>query len=210
MSSNNKVNKSNISLIFRFLKSLGLPASKKGISPYDLCTKALETKFGIHKAEHVSNKTHIKDNLYIINQQASRIPVKKKKTTQIKQSSPTNNVRQPTEESVKSYITNYSKVNPASDDFLSSFEWKAVRMMALKKYGPVCQCCGASPKTGAVMHVDHIKPRKIFPNLALEIDNLQILCSDCNEGKGNWSMDDWREHEDPPELIRLVREIGAS
>lgn len=101
--------------------------------------------------------------------------------------------RQPTEQSVQSFIKNYSNVNPASDDFLSTFEWKAVRMMAIKKYRPICQCCGASAKTGAVIHVDHIKPRKIFPNLALELSNLQILCSDCNAGKGNWDMTNWRD-----------------
>lgn len=86
----------------------------------------------------------------------------------------------------------------ASDQFLSSFEWRRVRMMALKKYGPVCMCCGASPLTGAVMNVDHIKPRKLFPQLALDVDNLQILCHECNHGKGNWDMTDWRQAEEMP------------
>lgn len=76
--------------------------------------------------------------------------------------------------------------------FLSTYEWRKVRMMALKKYGARCQCCGASPKDGAVMNVDHIKPRKLFPNLALDLDNLQILCHECNHGKGNWDKTDWR------------------
>lgn len=84
----------------------------------------------------------------------------------------------------------YKKAN--SDKFLSSFEWRRVRMEALKKYGPVCQCCGATPATGAVMNVDHIKPRKMFPHLALDVDNLQILCHECNHGKGNFDMTDWR------------------
>jgi hypothetical protein len=95
-------------------------------------------------------------------------------------------------------------------DFLSSYEWRRVRMEALKKYGPVCQCCGASPSTGAVMNVDHIKPRKLFHQLALDVSNLQILCHECNHGKGNWDTTEWREYEDPPELIRLVRDIGFS
>lgn len=101
---------------------------------------------------------------------------------------------QPTESSVLSFAQS-SGINPVSDDFLRSFEWKSVRMMALKKYGAVCQCCGASPKTGAVINVDHIKPRKIFPQLALDVDNLQVLCGDCNHGKGNWDMTDWRTAE---------------
>lgn len=79
--------------------------------------------------------------------------------------------------------------------FLSSYEWRRVRMEALKKYGAKCQCCGATPTTGAVMNVDHIKPRKIYPELALCLDNLQILCGACNHGKGNWDMTDWRKAE---------------
>jgi 5-methylcytosine-specific restriction endonuclease McrA len=102
-------------------------------------------------------------------------------------------IRAPNEQSVKAFINSHSKVDPTSDDFLSTFEWKATRMMALKKYGPVCQCCGASPNTGAVMNVDHINPRKLFPQLALDVSNLQILCGDCNKGKGNWDMTDWRK-----------------
>lgn len=83
-------------------------------------------------------------------------------------------------------------VDVTSDAFLSTFQWRKVRMEALKKYGPRCQCCGATPATGAVMNVDHIKPRKKWPNLALEVNNLQILCHDCNHGKGNWDNTDWR------------------
>lgn len=82
-----------------------------------------------------------------------------------------------------------------TDSFLNSFEWRKVRMMAIKKYGAKCMCCGATPATGAVINVDHIKPRKLWPSLALDINNLQILCHDCNHGKGNWDMTDWRSQE---------------
>ena len=83
-------------------------------------------------------------------------------------------------------------VNVASNEFLSTYEWRKVRMEALKLYGPKCQCCGATPATGAVMNVDHIKPRKLWPSLALDVKNLQILCHPCNHGKGNWDQTDWR------------------
>jgi 5-methylcytosine-specific restriction endonuclease McrA len=86
-----------------------------------------------------------------------------------------------------------SKIDVRSDAFLSSFEWRKLRMQALKMYGPKCMCCGATPATGSVMNVDHIKPRKLFPKLALEINNLQILCHECNHGKGNWDQTDWRK-----------------
>ena len=84
-------------------------------------------------------------------------------------------------------------IHTASDAFLMTYEWRKVRMEALKKYGAKCQCCGATPAHGAVMNVDHIKPRKLYPHLALDLNNLQVLCHDCNHGKGNWDMTDWRE-----------------
>jgi hypothetical protein len=77
-------------------------------------------------------------------------------------------------------------------DFLNSYGWKKLRMEAIIKYGRKCACCGATPESGAIMNVDHIKPRKTHPHLALDINNLQILCSDCNHGKGNWDSTDWR------------------
>lgn len=79
-----------------------------------------------------------------------------------------------------------------TDEFLKSYEWRKLRMLAIKKYGSKCMCCGATPATGEIMNVDHIKPRKYYPELALDLDNLQILCSPCNHGKGNWDETDWR------------------
>lgn len=80
-----------------------------------------------------------------------------------------------------------------SDEFLQSKAWKRLRLQALNRHGRRCQCCGASPATGAVLNVDHVLPRRLFPDLALRIDNLQVLCADCNEGKGNWDMTDARQ-----------------
>lgn len=80
----------------------------------------------------------------------------------------------------------------ATDEFLRSYEWRRIRMQALKRLGARCMCCGDSPANGAVINVDHIKPRRLFPALALDIDNLQVLCGPCNHGKGNWDMTDWR------------------
>lgn len=83
-----------------------------------------------------------------------------------------------------------------TDAFLLSYEWRRVRMEAIKKYGRHCQCCGATPADGITqINVDHIKPRRIYPELALDVRNLQVLCNVCNHGKGNWDMTDWRETE---------------
>lgn len=77
-------------------------------------------------------------------------------------------------------------------NFYESEEWRTVRYQALKLHGGSCQCCGARGGAGVVLHVDHIKPRSKFPELELELSNLQVLCEDCNLGKRAWDQTDWR------------------
>ncbi|WP_434670333.1 HNH endonuclease [Klebsiella sp. B345] len=80
-----------------------------------------------------------------------------------------------------------------SQTFYNSREWRALRYQALKKYGGACSACGRSAaKHGVVIHVDHIKPRSKYPHLALRLDNLQLLCHECNLAKGNRDEIKWR------------------
>lgn len=79
-----------------------------------------------------------------------------------------------------------------NDWFYDSKEWKEARYQTLRDQGQKCACCGATPATGAKMHVDHIKPRYKFPELSLDRNNLQVLCEDCNQGKGAWDSTDFR------------------
>ncbi len=124
-----------------------------------------------------------------IKEESKVVIPKKKKPTRRQRS---------TEAKILSQIKQYDRPTKVknsgvtSASFLSSYEWRKVRMVALKMYGPKCQCCGATPADGAVMNVDHIKPRKLYPSLALDVTNLQILCHPCNHGKGNWDQTDWR------------------
>lgn len=78
------------------------------------------------------------------------------------------------------------------DGFYKTRAWREMRMVALKAAGGRCACCGASAKDGARLHVDHIKPRYKRPDLSLDPSNLQVLCEDCNLGKGAWDDTDWR------------------
>ncbi|MCE9679343.1 HNH endonuclease [Shewanella sp. AS1] len=77
-------------------------------------------------------------------------------------------------------------------DFLQTGAWVNLKHLAYKRYGNHCACCGKSPKEGVVLHVDHIKPRSLYPELERDINNLQILCRDCNLGKSNLSEMQWR------------------
>ena len=94
-----------------------------------------------------------------------------------------------------------------SDAFYASWEWKQVRYEALVLHGRQCMVCGFTPTLGCKerLVVDHIKPRSKFPDLALDLSNLQILCNSCNMGKSNIHQHDFRaewhgeeeEHDDP-------------
>lgn len=83
---------------------------------------------------------------------------------------------------------------PPSPDqaFYDSPQWRRVRYTALARSKGCCELCGAVPVVGKPMHVDHVKPRSKYPALALEINNLQVLCVDCNMGKSARTEDDWR------------------
>lgn len=84
--------------------------------------------------------------------------------------------------------------NPAPPlvSFYDTAAWLELRYRALKLHGGHCQCCGNGPAPGNPMQVDHIKPRSRFPELELDLNNLQVLCKSCNTGKGAWDQTDWR------------------
>jgi hypothetical protein len=78
------------------------------------------------------------------------------------------------------------------DTFYDSRPWLDIRYQALMKHGAKCQCCGRSRHDGVTIHVDHIKSRSKYPHLELSLDNLQVLCNECNVGKSNRDETDWR------------------
>lgn len=73
--------------------------------------------------------------------------------------------------------------------FYETRQWQELRYRVLRHYGRQCMLCGS---VGGELHVDHIKPRSLYPNLELTFDNLQILCRPCNMGKSNKDDKDWR------------------
>lgn len=86
-----------------------------------------------------------------------------------------------------------AKHKAQSSSFYQTWEWKKLRYAALMKHGHRCMCCGWTLASGRpdVLVVDHIKAVKLRPDLALDIDNLQVLCGDCNMGKSQRD-DDFR------------------
>ena len=88
--------------------------------------------------------------------------------------------------------TNHGRATELSaDEFYASQRWRRVRYEALRRSKGHCECCGATSET-TVLHVDHIRPRSKYPELSFDIENLQVLCRECNLGKGNGDSICWR------------------
>jgi 5-methylcytosine-specific restriction endonuclease McrA len=58
-------------------------------------------------------------------------------------------------------------------------QWKALRLQAKRRDGFACVQCKASGD----LEVDHIKPIRTHPELALVLSNLQCLCIACHSRK---------------------------
>lgn len=94
------------------------------------------------------------------------------------------------------------------EEFYKSWKWRTLRMEVIKEFGRECQCCGATPgMKDAVGNpvrivVDHIKPISKYWGMRLDRKNLQILCDECNQGKGNWDETDFRpQYEEADDQI---------
>ena len=89
--------------------------------------------------------------------------------------------------------------HPRDNDrfFFVSDQWIKLRYKVLSSRGNRCECCGNSWTVGNPLQVEHIKPRSHFPHLALDENNLQVLCRECNIGKRNGDMTDWRRLRPP-------------
>ena len=68
--------------------------------------------------------------------------------------------------------------------FYQTPDWRNLRELVIERDGPVCRGCARSIDDARDLTVDHIRPRSRFPSLALEADNLQVLCRSCNSAKG--------------------------
>lgn len=205
-----------VSHFFKYAKSRLGKASMQGVSMYTLVAMAL-IKDGIQKPEALSDRgfalrfeDRIKTEAAKLNTRPAAAqpydprPTYSPRTTEKKR-------KKRAKLTLKSLVQNSKALNDLVQqrafamalkmrkeqiakkqdrtDFYHSREWRELRYKVFVKYGRQCQCCGT---TEGVFHVDHIKPRSLFPELELSIENLQVLCEACNLGKSNRDATDWR------------------
>lgn len=101
------------------------------------------------------------------------------------------------------------------DEFYKTWDWQKLRVKTFERYGRRCMCCGATNEsidmTGKPVQivVDHVKPLHNYWSMRLDHDNTQILCFDCNMGKGidetdyrpKPAPDEWIIEDEPSDLI---------
>jgi hypothetical protein len=102
----------------------------------------------------------------------------------------------------KGFTFNPQKPPSDSEGFYTSRAWYVLRYKTLLHYGRICMCCG---KSGGNIQVDHIKPRSRYPELQLKADNLQVLCYECNQGKGADDETDFRSERFTPKTYKGER-----
>ncbi len=83
-------------------------------------------------------------------------------------------------------------MNDKYKEFYESYEWRKVRYDALVAADGKCQLCGRSKHDGIILNVDHIVALRKNWKLRAVLSNLQVLCHECNHGKGNRDRTDWR------------------
>ncbi len=90
-----------------------------------------------------------------------------------------------------------------SNKFYKSQAWKDVRKLVFKVFGRQYLCCGSKKN----LHIDHVIPRSVSPELALKVKNLQPLCEECNLLKGVSTIDyrDGSLHKDRKENLEVMR-----
>jgi len=87
-------------------------------------------------------------------------------------------------------------------------EYKALALRVLARDNYACQSCGGRGRAGyrPVLHVHHIKPRRDYPELALDESNCQTLCLDCHRKTDSY-LSRWPAHVDEAS-VRATRETA--
>ena len=69
------------------------------------------------------------------------------------------------------------------DPFYQSRAWYRIRTKVLIRDKYTCVNCGVSVRGKGMARVDHIRPRKYYPELALHIRNLRLICVLCDNAR---------------------------
>jgi 5-methylcytosine-specific restriction endonuclease McrA len=84
----------------------------------------------------------------------------------------------------KNRIEKYYAPRQRFNRWRDSIEGKAWKQQQFDSIAGKCPGCGVTFTIGHFV-IDHIKPLRSHPALAIELGNLQLLCHPCNLSKGS-------------------------
>jgi 5-methylcytosine-specific restriction endonuclease McrA len=84
----------------------------------------------------------------------------------------------------KKRIDKYYSPRQRFNRWRDSDEGKAWKQQQFESIRGKCPNCPTTFPVISCFVIDHIKPLRSHPNLAIELSNLQLLCADCNSRKG--------------------------
>lgn len=76
--------------------------------------------------------------------------------------------------------------------FYATLAWKELSYRTRTRYPPRCMLCLKPGSETNPLVCDHIKPLRFNWELRLDPNNMQILCNNCNIGKGSHCDADYR------------------
>lgn len=104
-------------------------------------------------------------------------------------------------------------IHKETDPFYKSRAWRKARISALMRDNFLCVECVAANAKGvrrrphAAEMVHHVLPIKEYPDLALELSNLQSLCNACHNRLHPEKSEARAPRQDPvyPKGVRIIK-----
>lgn len=87
-------------------------------------------------------------------------------------------------------IRKYYSPRHAFNRWRDSTEGQVWKEKQFQETAGLCSGCGTSFHSVSDLDIDHVKPLIKFPELAIDIDNFQLLCPPCNSKKGDSTLSD--------------------
>jgi 5-methylcytosine-specific restriction protein A len=82
-----------------------------------------------------------------------------------------------------------------TDPFLGSIAWQKLRRAKLLA-NPLCECCEKAGRTTAAQQVHHKQARQDAPELAMNWNNLESVCTRCHRAYTVQATQERRERQD--------------
>ncbi|PZD75328.1 hypothetical protein C1752_00210 [Acaryochloris thomasi RCC1774] len=110
-------------------------------------------------------------------------------------------------------ISKYYAPRHAFNRWRDSTEGQLWKETQFQKTKGLCSGCKKTYRSVSNFDIDHIKPLIKFPELAIDIDNFQLLCPTCNSKKGDSTLSNEETilyyRQNPLNLKQIAARLGV-